>query len=464
LRADVKTTRWHSCNVLRVGRDTRQLWHFAAGNGEVTLSAEQRLASPGPLPSKLITKNWRALWQKKLNIAWLPAEQVFLRVVHLPKCEPAELRSMVELQLEKLSPLPVNQIVWSFEVVPQAAGELQTVIVIIAERSIVEEFLGNLETDGYLADRLDLPFLHQLLATPFHGDSAWIYLQPADAKSICLVAWWYGGTLQQVNLLNLPAGEQGATALGEQLTTIAWGGELEGWLTPPPQWHLVADNAVAAVWEPVLSQWAGEPVKHLPPLAPADLAALTAQRAARAESTANLLPAEFTARYQQQFIDRLWMGGLGALAILYVAGVLIYFGALQILKIQTGKIQNQVAGLSSAYANARQLKDRVKLLQEQVSLKYAALDCLRVVSELLPPELTLSTFSVSFQSSKLSLSGRAPSDQRAQITKFNDDLKQARVNEEKLFEAVNPAVSQTAPGASTTTWSFTCDLKVGDAE
>jgi hypothetical protein len=416
------------------------------------------------LPAKLVTKDWRALWQKKLNIAWLPAEQVFLRVVHLPKCEPAELRSMVELQLEKLAPLPVNQIVWSFEVVPQSAGELQTVIVIIAERSVVEAFLGNLENDGYLADRLDLPFLHQLLATPFEGDSAWIYLQPTETKNIGLVAWWYGGTLQQLNLLNLPADEQGATTLGDQLTTIAWGGELEGWLTSPPQWHLVADNAVAAVWEPALSLWADEPVKYVPPLAPADLAALSAQRAARAESTASLLPAEFTARYQQQFIDRLWMGGLGALAIVYLAGVVIYVGALQILKIQTGKVQNQVAALSGGYTSARQLRDRVKLLQEQVSLKYAALDCLRVVSELLPPELTLSALSVSFQTSKLSLSGRAQSDQRAQITKFNDDLKQARVNEERLFDTVNPALSQTAPGAATTTWSFTCDLKMGDTE
>jgi hypothetical protein len=447
-----------------VGRDTRQLWHFAAGNGEVTLGTEKRLVPPSSLPVKLITKNWRELWQKKLNVAWLPAEQVFLRVVHLPKCETAELRSMVELQLEKLSPLPVNQIVWSFEVVPRSAGELQTVIVIIAERSVVEEFLGNLENDGYLADRLDLPFLHQLLATPFEGDSAWIYLQPAEAKSLCLVAWWYGGTLQQVNLLNLPVGEQGAATLGDQLTAIAWGGELEGWLSSPPQWHLVAEHTVAAVWEPALSQWAGEPVKYSPPLAPAALAALTAERATRAESTANLLPAEFAGRYQQQFIDRLWMGGLGALAILYLAGVLIYFGALQVLKIQTGKVQKQVSDLSVAYNNARQLKDRVKLLQEQVNLKYAALDCLRVVSELLPPELTLSSFAVSFQASKLTLSGQAQSDQRGQIIKFNDDLKQARVNDEKLFAEVNQAGTVTAPGAPTTTWSFTCDLQMLDTE
>ena len=158
------------------------------------------------------------------------------------------------------------------------------------------------------------------------------------------------------------------------------------------------------------------------------------------------------------------MGGLGALAIVYLAGFLIYFGTLQILKVHTGKVQDQVAALNGANTSARQLKDRVKLLQEQVSLKYAALDCLRVVSELLPPELTLSALSVSFQTSKLTLSGRAQSDQRGQITKFNDDLKQARVNEERLFDDVNAPQTQTASGATTTTWSFTCDLKLSDTE
>src|SRR5438046_9578972 len=124
---------------------------------------------------------------------------------------------MLELQLEKLSPLPVNQVVWSFELVPQSAGELQTVVVIIAERSLVEDFLGKLESAGYLADRLELPFLHQLLTTPIDGDGVWIYLQPVEARTLCLTAWWYGGTLQQVNLLNLTAGEAGTAGVGAQL-------------------------------------------------------------------------------------------------------------------------------------------------------------------------------------------------------------------------------------------------------
>ena len=95
---------------------------------------------------------------------------------------------MVELQLEKLSPLPVNQVVWSFELVPQSAGELQTVVVIIAERSLVEDFLGKLESAGYLADRLELPFVHQLLTTSIDGDGVWIYLQAGDTRALCLTA------------------------------------------------------------------------------------------------------------------------------------------------------------------------------------------------------------------------------------------------------------------------------------
>ena len=460
----MKTIRWHSCNVLQVGADARRLWQFATGNGQVMLNAEQQLVPPNPLPARLVSKDWRTLWQKKLNIAWLPTEQFFLRVAHLPKCEPDELRSMVELQLEKLSPMPVNQIVWSYEAVPQSAGELQTVVVCIAERSMVEGFLGKLEGDGYLADRLELPLLHQLLATPVEGDGVWIFLTPAESKTISLVAWWYGGTLQQVNLLNLAAGEQGPTDLRNQLAKIAWAGEIEGWLNAPPQARLVADHSVAAAWEPVLRQWTDSPVGLIPPLAASALATLTAQRAASAESKANLLPAEFSARYQQQFIDRLWMRGLAAVTLVYLAGVLIYFGALQVFKYQSDKAQNQVAALSVSYTNALQLKAKVKILQEQINLKYAALDCWKVASELLPSELTLTSFSFSKGSRTMSLRGNAPADQPTAITKYNSSMSAAKVNGAALFSSVDPATISTPPGANQATWYFKCELQQAETE
>ena len=158
--------RWHSCNILHTAPDANRLWQFDAKSG--ALSRESRAAAAGqPLPSRLVTKSWTSLWQPRLNVAWLPAENVFLRVIELPKSSFGETLSMVELQLEKLSPLPVTQIVWTLQVLPQSPAEnLQTVIVVIVERKVVEEFLGKLEAQGYLADRLEAPMLDQLAATP----------------------------------------------------------------------------------------------------------------------------------------------------------------------------------------------------------------------------------------------------------------------------------------------------------
>lgn len=459
----MKTTHWHSCNVLQVGNGSRQVWQFASGNGRVTLNAQARLPSATPLPARLVTKDWRALWRKKLNIAWLPAEQVFLRVAHLPNSEPAELRSMVELQLEKMSPLPVNQIVWSFAVVPGSSAGLQTVVVIIVERSLVEDFLGRLEGDGYLADRIELELLHQLLATPVAGDGVWIFVSPAEAKTLCLAAWWCEGTLKNLNLLNLPAGDAGAAALNDQLTKTAWAGELEGWLTRAPGWHLVADDATAAVWEPALRQWTGGSIELHGQLPPQELAAMSARRAANSEAQVNLLPSEFAARYQQQFVDRLWMRGLAGLTLVYLAGVLIYFTSLEVLKYRKSNVEKQVAALAGAYTNSLQLKARVNVLQQQLGLRYAALECWKTASEVLPAELTLTSFSFA-RGNKLTLRGNATADQQSKITEYNSALGKATVNGAPLFSKVEPPKIDVRPGANTAGWYFDCDVQLTEIQ
>src|SRR5258708_4776805 len=118
--------RWHSCNVLQVGQVSRHVWQFDASKQDFTLERELTIPAGAALPDNLIGKNWRSLWQRKLNIAWLPPEKVFLRVMHLPASDFAETLAIVELQLEKISPLPVTQIVWNVHVLPQSADQLQT--------------------------------------------------------------------------------------------------------------------------------------------------------------------------------------------------------------------------------------------------------------------------------------------------------------------------------------------------
>src|SRR5437667_10949260 len=204
----LKKSRWHSCNVLQVSAEARQIWQFDARNGAFVLNRQQTSFAGEPLPARLVAKDWRTLWQPKLNIAWLPPEQVFLRVAQFPASDFNETLSMVELQLEKLSPLPVAQIVWSIQVLPHAAGNMQTVIVMIVARNVVEEFLGELEGQGYLADRLELPVVDQLQATAITADGAWIYPEALGGKNTGLAAWWYGGILQNIDLLTLPAADR----------------------------------------------------------------------------------------------------------------------------------------------------------------------------------------------------------------------------------------------------------------
>src|SRR3954469_16024187 len=398
--------RWHSCNVLQSGSGTKTLWQFATGGGKYSLQREEAKLPEEPLPPKAVDKDWQSLFQPKLNIAWLPQEQVFLRVVQLPRSEdPAETRSMVELQLEKISPMPVTQIVWAYEIIPHSGlVEMQTVIVIIVARNQVESFLGGLEGQGYLADRLELPFLDELRATKITGDGVWVYPGKGANLYYCLMAWWFGGVLQNVAMVQLPETDGRAAALQEQISQMNWAGELEGWLPAPPIYHLVADPEAAETWKPFFLP--EQPLEIVPPVPPKELAALTARRVVNNGATTNLLPPEYAVRYRQQFIDRLWMRAIAAIVAMYILGVLVYVGFVQVAKFRFSGVKSELQAKSIQYTNTIQLRDKVRVLQEQIDLQFAALDCYKAVADLLPSELTLDSFSFE-RGTKLTLFGTA---------------------------------------------------------
>src|SRR5262245_557727 len=62
----------HACNVLDVGPEARQVWQFEARAGNYVLNREQTCLEGERLAPKLVGKDWRSLFQTKLNIAWLP--------------------------------------------------------------------------------------------------------------------------------------------------------------------------------------------------------------------------------------------------------------------------------------------------------------------------------------------------------------------------------------------------------
>ena len=87
------------------------------------------------------------------------------------------------------------------------------------------------------------------------------------------------------------------------------------------------------------------------------------------------------------------------------------------LGYQTHKVEQQVAAISGSYTNALQLKARYDVLKERQQLKYAALDCWKIVAEQLPAGISLQRFSFA-DGQKLSLSGTAAPDQINSSVRF----------------------------------------------
>ncbi len=384
-------------------------------------------------------------------------------MLQLPPADTVEeTAAMVELQLEKVSPLPVAQIGWTFELLPRREGQAQTAIVVIATRNVIEEFLGKLEGESYLADRLEVPFLDQLLATKVDADGVWIFPGVGSDDSNCLVAWWYGGVLQNVSLLHLSMTEERGQFLRDQISQMAWAGELEGWITSPPRRFLVADSEVAAVWQPLLQEGIEQRVEVVHPLPAAEIAKLTAKRATRDKAPVGLVPPEYTARYRQQFVDRIWMRSAFAVAIFYLFGVFIYLAFVQYKDFEVGKIEAEARQLAPNYTNALRLKDQVRVLQDQLNLQFAALDSYKAVAEKIPDGLQVDGMSFT-RGKTLSIFGTAPGDAGTKINEFYESLRNATVNGQPLFKPSGQPPPMVRRG-SDWSWNMSFDLMKGEGD
>jgi hypothetical protein len=448
--------RWYSANVLQTNPGGRRLWQLSAAGNSFSVQAEKTLLLNESAPPDIAAKDWHTLFRGKLNIAWLPADKIFLRAVQLPTSDPAEVSSMVELQLEKLSPLPVTHIVWSTYLMPLPVDKpdaLQTVVVIIAARSAVEDFLRQLEGEGFLPDRLEAPGLEQLLAAKINGDGVWIV--PGALGENVLVVWWSAGTIQNLNLVALSSGPERGLELKTQLEQIAWSGELEGWLSGPPKIYLLVGSADAAFWEPVFKDW-GEQLKVIPPASPKELAVLSAQRCASNSSPTSLLPADYSARYHQQFVDRLWMRSLMTVLGVYIVGVLFYFGMLYVFNLKDTRVKQDLAALGNSYTNSQRDIAQIALLKERETLKYAALDCWKAVAENLPDSLTLEN--MDFLHGKLELSGTVTAEDQDAVFTFNERMRHVLDSsmQQPLFTDVTPPT--TSLRGTSGQWRFVCVL------
>ena len=451
--------KWHECNIVQAEESAIHLWQFHASERRFALKSEIAETKGKPLSKKAVHKTWRNLIQPKLNIAWLPEDRAFLRAIPMPECEAEELRQMLEFQLEKVSPLPVGQIVWSYETLPAAEEGQITALIIVAEAAAIETHLEELESAGYQPDRLEVPWCHELLTLDLGADQLWIRLGKRGESVVALSAWVLDQALRHAAIARLPDTEEGRQSLAKQLERTAWTGEMEGWLSRPPPINLCRSPECDGQWSEALQFWPTS-LAQTQAAPPRKLAVLSAQRAIRGESQADLLPETRRTRYRQQHTDRMWMKGIGAAILLYVFGVIVYLAVLEWTRRESDQLQAQAQTTALAYTNVLKLQAKVEVLQEQMDLKFSALECLRVVSEKLPAELTLADFN--FTGKSLTIHGTVSAADSDKVAEYHRALVDAQAGEAKLFRSVSAPNTRSSPGRNASgnfRWDFECELE-----
>ena len=461
-----KKTKWSSCNLLESATEGSRLCQFSVSSKKVKLSGDLRVADLIELPAKAVGKDWSDLLRRKLNIATLPPEKVFLRVVELPECEPDELLPMVEFQIEDLSPLPMAQAVWSAEAVPGSTGTEgnQTVLVMIAERGVVGDRLDELEAVNYLADRVEVPLLRELVPGEPREDGAHIQLVQGADSVLALVSWWFDGRLRDVNSFNLPDTTASRDELVEKINSVALAGEVAGWMPDEPACHLAKRGDVAADWNTALAKCFGR-IREVEPMSEVDLAKVAVEFTARTTAPGLMLE-DYSARNRQRFQDGLWMQGIKGAVALMLMGLCIFFAYGSWLQSDLDDLNQQVKVQGLQYTNALSLKAKMQTLNKQEALKTAALKAWSEVAIGLPGELKFTQLAFSSDrtlegntSRKLRIVGTADDGKETFIDDYN--LARTRIEVEgsegqKLFSSVSPGPSRKDPRKKLTTWSVEC--------
>ena len=461
-----KKTKWSSCNLLEPATEGSRLCQFSVSSKKVKLSGDLRVADLIELPAKAVGKDWSDLLSRKLNIATLPPEKVFLRVVELPECEPDELLPMVEFQIEDLSPLPMAQAVWSAEAVPGSTGTEgnQTVLVMIAERGVVEDRLDELEAANYLADRVEVPLLRELVPGEPREDGAHIQLVQGADSVLALVSWWFAGRLRDVNSFNLPDTAASRDELVEKINSVALAGEVAGWMPDEPACHLAKRGDVAADWNTALAKCFGR-IREVEPMSEVDLATAAVEFTARTTAPGLMLE-DYSARNRQRFQDGLWMEGIKGAVALMLIGLCIFFAYGSWLQSDLDDLNQQVKVQGLQYTNALSLKAKMQTLKKQEALKTAALNAWSEVAIGLPGELKFTQLMFSSDrtlegntSRKLRIVGTADDGKETFIDDYNLVLARMEVKGregQKLFSSVSPGPSRKDPRKKLTTWSVEC--------
>ncbi len=386
---------------LLIGRDLVQWATIASGNGRCALVSSASV----PLPASAsgvqgVTGEANALvaylhehasaFRGSLTVG-LPSDSVLVRVVRLPTTDDAELAHMVELQCDKVSPFPLEQMAFSYEII--AREEAHTIVILAGSKvETLGHVLNLLDAVGTLPERVDAEPLARWQGLLDAGA-----IHPAG-RQVCLVED-SGGVTLIVTEGRVPVSirffARAASATEETFHDEVVEGvrhtllavELERgheasvrftmWQENPSNEARLPTRLEAACGVSV----AVRPLRDLP-----SVAEVLARRTVQAEGKGglDLTPPDWRQNRHTRRVRRRLLAAAESAVAVWLIGVLGLVGAVLWETRCVERLRAEATRLRGPADEVRKIRDRVRHVKRCLDWRGSALECLREITRALP--------------------------------------------------------------------------------
>ncbi len=351
----------------------------------------------------------------------VPFRDVLLRVVRLPTDDPGEVRGMVELQVDKLSPFPAEQTVASHEVVRRDSSGA-SVLIAVARLDVLNALRTALgERAPGRVDAATLGLWNGLMQSGALAPRGRELLLAADTAGVQMIVHEAGMPLaftyaagpfdlaskddltdiagEAVRLLLSLEAEQGRAS---DVSACAW-----------------ADPGVVPALADAVGRACGVPCRGLDRAGLPSPAEGLVRRGGRGAAAIDLTPAAWTrVEVSALFRRRMWMV-VGV--VLATWGLLVGtgFGLLAFQRHRMTQLDAEEAVWRERANEVRTMRRRVTMIQRYMDRRDSALECLREIGVMQPQGIDLDTFTYRKDES-VDISGVADTSQL--VLQFNESL------------------------------------------
>jgi hypothetical protein len=378
-------------------------------------------------------------------------EDVLCQVLRLPATESGELKQMLDLQIDSITPLPLEEVVYSFEALDTVDGQTR-VLVAIARKATVNQRVEALETAGLQPEIVSVDALAMFRALSKRR------LVPVDDRLNVLVILGAGSANVIVYTQGLPMavrsivlGAEAEPVLREELQRTLVAAEagqtqrIRGGVT-----FLAQGEEMKAFAENV-ANGLSTPAEFLTNGAvPSAGLSLCLQCAEDKGAPLNLLPEEWRQKRQVAALRQRLIRGAIAVGVLYAIALAVFLSLLAVKRSHLHRVEAEVKRQQPEFLKARGLQSELIAMGKQLDTKSSALEVLRDVSMRLPDNVKLNYFQYK-KDQAVTLKAQAPS--AAVALDF-----QSRLEKSDLFSKVTPGTSRTEAGGLTK-FDLTCTLK-----